>query len=471
MRARAYVPVVALALLLSAPAARAATCERPLRPIAYGAGARPTVSATIDAAVAAGAVTPEQGAAYKATYRNARTIASRLPAARKRELRGAISVLEGLVLRRALPAARMPAAFLQVQRNAEWWAAHDPPSAPQPSKRPCAGGAGLGGARVTFPGDPVIFQWYPGQGLAIQWLATFGRANALWTAGKAEELRAILDRAVALAGRRGSGFVAWEYLLSFGGGRAPWISSIAQGTGIQALTRGAALLGNPGYLEVARAALGAFEAPPPTGLRVAADGGAHYVLYSFAPRLRVLNAFLQSLVGILDFATATGDPRAQALFNAGDIAARREVPRFDTGAWSLYAQGGAESDVGYHRLVRDFLGSLCMRTSISVYCATRARFERYLHERTRVAVRFAGRRRVGRTLTVRVTLSKISCVTLTVRRDGRVVVARTIVMRRGTHGLPFVPSRRGSLAVKVQARDLADHRTTVTRSLEVSANT
>jgi len=203
---------------------------------------------------------------------------------------------------------------------------------------------------------------------------------------------------------------------------------------------------------------------------VAADGGAHYLLYSFAPRLHVLNAFLQALVGIHDFATATGDPRATALFNAGDRAARRALPRFDTGAWSLYAQGGAESDLGYHRLVRDFLGSLCTRTGTGAYCGMRRRFDRYLHERTRVALRFAGRRRAGRTLAVRVTLSKISCVTQHVRRAGRVVRTRTLVLPRGTRSIAMFLARPGRHTVEVQARDLMNHRTTVQRTVAVSGN-
>jgi hypothetical protein len=343
MRVRAYVPLLLLASLACAPSAHAAG---------------PTVSGTVDAAVAAGTVTPDQGAAYKATYTKARSVVRHLPASRKRELRGAMSVVEGLVKRDALPAARMPAAFTQLERNVEWWTAHGPP----------ASSAATGGLpRVTFPGDPIVLQWYPGQGLAIQWLATFGKANALWQAQRTDELRLLLDRAIALAGRRGNGLLSWEYLLAFGGGRAPWVSSIAQGTGIQAFTRGAQLLGNPAYLDVARQALGLFETPPPTGIAVDADGGRHYLLYSFAPRMRVLNAFLQSLVGVLDLAQATGDPGAQTVYNLGNIAAQHELPRFDTGAWSLYAQDGAESTLNYHELVTGFLGSLCTRTANAAY--------------------------------------------------------------------------------------------------------
>ena len=168
MRVRAYVPLILLVSLVCAPSAHAAG---------------PTVSATVDAAVAAGTVTPDQGVAYKATYTQARSAVRHLPASRRRELRGAMSVVEGLVKRDALPAARMPAAFTQLERNVEWWTAHGPPAA----------SAATGGLpRVTFPGDPIVLQWYPGQGLAIQWLATFGKANSLWRAGrKAEPVRSV----------------------------------------------------------------------------------------------------------------------------------------------------------------------------------------------------------------------------------------------------------------------------------------
>ena len=74
-----------------------------------------------------------------------------------------------------------------------------------------------------------------------------------------EELRALLDRMVALASERG-GFTAWEYFFAFGGGTPPWISGLAQGTAIQALTRGSQLLADPKYLAVARRGLGAFAA-------------------------------------------------------------------------------------------------------------------------------------------------------------------------------------------------------------------
>ena len=199
-----------------------------------------------------------------------------------------------------------------------------------PSASRARAAAGLGGARVTFEGDPIVFQWYPGQGLQIQPLANFGKANALWRACQPpteppqpgaepppragpRSCSALLDRLVALASQRG-GFTAWEYFFAFGGGTPPWISGLAQGTAIQALTRGSQLLGDPKYVEFARGALGAFERKPPLGVRAPSTSGAgrHYLIYSFSSGLRVLNGFLQSLVGLYDFADATKDKRARA---------------------------------------------------------------------------------------------------------------------------------------------------------------
>ena len=93
----------------------------------------------------------------------------------------------------------------------------------------------------------------------------------------------------------------------------------------------------------------------------------------------MLNGFIQSLVGLYDFAALTGDPTARSLFDAGDLAGRAEVPTFDTGAWSLYSRGSIEreSDLGYHKLLRDFLVELCARTAAVEYCGAHQHFTTY----------------------------------------------------------------------------------------------
>ena len=79
-------------------------------------------------------------------------------------------------------------------------------------------------------------------------------------------------------------------------------------------------------------------------------------------------------------ANLTGDATAQSLFEDGDRAARAEVPTFDTGAWSLYSRGSItrESDLGYHKLLIDFLKALCGRTAAVEYYAAEQHFNEYL---------------------------------------------------------------------------------------------
>jgi hypothetical protein len=133
----------------------------------------------------------------------------------------------------------------------------------------------------------TVYQWYAGQGLQLQQLATFGRANALAKACtepdpkgfpcRPERLRKALDGIVSLAVERGD-FLAWEYYFVFGFGRPPWISGLAQATAMQALTRGSTYFKDPRYLEVAKRALGAFKTRAPLGVRVDAEAGDHFLI-------------------------------------------------------------------------------------------------------------------------------------------------------------------------------------------------
>src|SRR4029077_420023 len=89
--------------------------------------------------------------------------------------------------------------------------------------------------------------------------------------------------------------------------------------------------------------------------------GAYYAEYTYAPSDKILNGFIQALVGLYDYTQITNDPLGLKLFEAGDAEARAEVPHYDTGAWSLYDQFG-ESNLNYHELLTEFLQHLCERT-------------------------------------------------------------------------------------------------------------
>ena len=200
-----------------------------------------------------------------------------------------------------------------------------------------------------------MWQYYPGQGIELQELGSFGKADGLYTAGPLDypRMRHLLAELIPLAAKRAGG-IAWEYYFQFDGGVPPWTSAMSQATALEALTRAAKAFADISYLNIARQALPIFSVRPPLGVSIGASHGAWYLLYSFAPGATVVNGFLQTLIGLYDFAHASGDPKAARLFAAGDAEARFAVPRYDTGAWSLY-QPGQEDDLSYHELVTGFL--------------------------------------------------------------------------------------------------------------------
>ncbi len=89
--------------------------------------------------------------------------------------------------------------------------------------------------------------------------------------------------------------------------------------------------------------------------------GSEYAEYTYAPSDRILNGFIQAVIGLYDYTQITNDPLGLKLFEAGDAEARAEVPHYDTGAWSLYDQY-SESNLNYHELLTEFLQHLCERT-------------------------------------------------------------------------------------------------------------
>jgi D-glucuronyl C5-epimerase C-terminus len=176
--------------------------------------------------------------------------------------------------------------------------------------------------------------------------------------------------------------LAWEYMFPIFGGRPPWISALSQATAVQALTRAAAKLGRPDLLQLAVAASAAFGQPPPAGVRVAVGRGeAWFVLYSFAPRLRVLNAHLQGLAALFDLLQASGSPLVQVEYGAGLLAAHERIRRYDTGVWSKYAHPGALADLNYHVLNTTLAGAVCQRSGDGRICRAAGSFARELERR------------------------------------------------------------------------------------------
>lgn len=416
----------------------------------------------------AGAITPAAYAEHRGTYLDARRLLGKLSGSRRIGMRAPLVHLDRIARDGLLTSGRLPALMLTVRRNREAWCCEPLPRS---------------GQRRLFGRSQLVWQHYLGQGWQIQWLATFGRANALWSyTGKDPELRRLLDEAVALASPRAGG-IAWEYLFAFGGGRPPWASGMAQATGMQALSRAAIRLREPAYFDAARAALGIFRTPPPAGVRVdVAPGRSHYLLYSYARGQRVLNAFTQAVNGLHDLAAIANDDEGRELYARGVRQLAAELPRYDTGGWSRYQLGGRASDVGYHRLSRDFLRGLCERTradraragaaqdggaapqpaapptAVDVdpapFCDMAARFTRDLRRGPVLEV-LTTRTRAGARGAVRIRVDKPATVTVTVTRGGRVVGARTATVQPGIPVFVYAAKARpGRYRVTVRATDL-----------------
>ncbi len=419
-----------------------------------------TVRGAVTRARMAGHITRDRARAYRDLDRRARRALPKLSGRRRVELAGVVGTLDRLAAERRLTASRMPLAFLTLRRNIEVFANRRHLPAP--------------GERLTFGRDPVVFQAFSGQGVQHHPLASFGKANALakpCLAGRRScrprALGRTLDRLVALSSQR-AGDVAWEHLFSYGGGGPLWVSGMTQGTAVQALARGAKVLRRARYLRVAESALATFERPPPVGVSVPAAGGRHYLMYSFNSQLRILNGFLQSVIGLHDMAEISGALRARRAYRRGEGAARAAVAAYDTGAWSLYASGGRESTADYHRLVHGFLTGLCERTARDVYCGTERRFGRYLTEPPRIHLAVQRRSRAKRLVPIAFSLSKIAHVAVRVSGPGgRTAMRRRMTLARGAHRLTWMPRARGAYKVRVLATGLSGPKGAAKRTVRI----
>jgi hypothetical protein len=306
----------------------------------------PSVSAALQSLKASGAITPAIYSTDYAAYVAAKRSLGKLSGTRRAELGAVMANVQVIAAAGGFIPSRLPALFLTLERNRQWWT-----SEPLVSS----------GTRVSFPGSKLVWEYYGGQGIEIQWLGTFGEGNGYYLSGHENaNLHQLLNEVLPLATKRAGG-IAWEYMFRFDGGIPPWTSGLSQGTALQVLSRSWSRFKEPALLSAAQQALGIFQTPPPAGVQVKTPSGTWYAEYTYAPSDKILNGFIQAVLGLYDFTQISKDPLGLKLFEAGDTEARVKVPHYDTGAWSLYDQFG-ESNLNYHELLTEFLQHLCERT-------------------------------------------------------------------------------------------------------------
>ncbi len=310
------------------------------------AAAKPTVTSALQSLQRSGQITPALYAKYTSAYAAASRSLARLSGTRREELGAVMANMQAMAAGGYFIASRLPVIFLTLERNRQWWTSESLLSS---------------GTRISFPGSKIVWEHYAGQGIEIQWLGTFGEANGYFLSGHENaNLRQLLGEVIPLATQRAGG-IAWEYMFEFDGGKPPWTSGLSQGTALQVLARAWSRFKEQPLREAAQQALGIFEGAPSTGVRTSTPAGANYAEYTYAPSDRILNGFIQAVIGLYDYTQITKDPLGLKLFEEGDAEARAETPHYDTGAWSMYDQY-SESNLNYHELLTEFLVHLCERT-------------------------------------------------------------------------------------------------------------
>lgn len=174
----------------------------------------------------------------------------------------------------------------------------------------------------------------------------------------------------------------WDYRTPL---HAPWYSGLAQGQGISVLVRAWIATGSTEYKDAARDALKSFYHPIEAGGVTYTDAEGNkwfeeYIVHPHAPT-HILNGFIWASWGVYDYWLATGEKRVKELFDSGMQTIRKNLPRYDTGYWSLYEQSGTRMKMMaspfYHRLHIAQLQVLSRITGDAIFGETASRWENY----------------------------------------------------------------------------------------------
>jgi hypothetical protein len=385
---------------------------------------------------------PDEAQRYRADVTRAMSDVSRLPKLRGRVI--AVQLQQVTALWDSYVKPRALALFSQLEENLGYLETHIVPP----------------GRIDVADDDGVVYRWFPGKGLEFHPLAAFGALNAAALAHDAERTgllsAALVDRGIP----RGVGGLIWEYSFNFGFGQPPWVSGMAQAVAAQALGRAAAVLEDPTLL---LAAARAYAAVPPLTMQLST--GPWVRLYGF-DREVVLNAQLQAILSLLQYAGDTGDADAGALAQRLNVAAQALLPRFDTGDWSLYELGGAYATKEYQLFVTELLAKLAARTQDPFWIDASQRFHGYYYDPPAVTPGPAPPTIYPQPLDgfldvaqIPVTLSQNASVSLAVA--GQVSTFR---LTRGAHTLTWTPPpglAQGTYPAQVSATNRAGRRTTV----------
>jgi len=379
-------------------------------------------------AFAAGRLTAAEARSDRAVIARSVHLVRVLPSARRARVEVALG--QAAALGKRLTAPRAEAVFGQLRANDDYFARHGLPR---------------GGTDIT-DADGIVYRYFAGRCFEFHPLANFSALNARATAKDVTRTERLATALIARAVPR-SGGVAWEYYFPYGGGRAPWVSGMAQAVAAQAFSRAAALVTDASTTFSHNADL-AFATVPRLTTKVAA--GPWIRLYSFSS-MAVLNAQLQSVLSLETYAKASDDSAAATLASQLEQAAAASVSRFDTGYWTYYSLGGGPTPLSYQKFIVQLLHRLA--PDDARFASAAARFAAYLRQPPAFKLASAS----GGTL--RFWLSKPASVSASTSA-GRTV---RLGLHAGWHTLRWrEPKRAGFYAIHVTAVDWAGNRASFT---------
>ena len=290
--------------------------------------------------------------------------------------------------------------------------------------------------------DGVVYRYFGGHCFRFHPLANFGVLNARATSGDVEGTAELADALIARGVYQKGGGIGWEYDFPFSGGKAPWLSGMAQAVAAQAFSRAATTVPENGttYMNEATAAFRVI----PKRLMTSVAAGPWIRLYAFSS-LTVLNAQLQATLSLESYATASGDSQAQTLAARMQSAAAASLGRFDTGYWSYYALPSEPSPPDYHHYVVQLLTKL--KTADPRFADAATRFASYEKEPPAFQLANGG---VGQ---VRFWLSKPATVSAVTSAGP----AKRLPLLGGWHTFTWQPKRAGVYPVHITATDWNGH--------------
>ncbi len=162
----------------------------------------------------------------------------------------------------------------------------------------------------------------------------------------------------------------------------PWVSGMAEGQGIQVLSRAYMLTGNQEYLNISRKSLLSFYINVDEGgvsYKDSSTGGWWYEEYASktGKNPRVLNGFMFSLIALHEYYVRTGDKDANYLFEKGIVELKANLSKYDTGSWTYYDSLNNIATNEYHIIHVQQLSELYNITNDKYFNEYKIKFQNY----------------------------------------------------------------------------------------------